>query len=85
MSDDIGKVIVYVRADYLTEMFTAGSVLRDVFVLTGLPPGARLVRLQMDMLLDRVAMIFEHESFEAVGDGQQIPERKVWYTTRRRR
>ena len=69
-----------VRAELLVKLLVEGNRLdNSARCVMGLPEGARLVEAFEDPHKDYVYFVFEHESFDAVADGAEIPAVKVMY------
>lgn len=67
---------VAISFDLLVQMLTTGWSIGDAQTITcidGLPEGAKFIRAIYDILSDTESLVFEHESFEPIQQGQIIP------------
>lgn len=70
--------IVQISFGLLQELVTVGWTC-NAKCSKGLPVGARLVRSYTDDRLGIGCLVFEHESFEPVKLGDEIPVLDVWH------
>lgn len=81
MIDDEARVrVVFIRRESISALLETGNKIRCV---EGLPPGARLVRTfeEAEFSVPRYGLVFKHESFAPLDDGQRIPELQVLFET----
>lgn len=67
---------VVIDFDFLTQILTTGWSIGDAQTITcidGLPEGAKFIHAIYDVLSDTENLVFEHESFEPIPQGQMIP------------
>lgn len=72
--------MVWISFPLLQEIMTEGWE-GDARCSKGLPEGARLVRTFTDEAKGVACLVFEHESFEWVPLGYELPMIDVWHTT----
>jgi hypothetical protein len=73
-------VLVWIDFKLLQELATVGWTC-NARCIKGLPMGARLVRSFTDERRGVAALVFEHESFDEVRLGEELPVIDVWFDT----
>ena len=63
---------------FYKKQFIEGHIVHEHCV-EGLPEGAKYIGAQLDIMALSVYLIFEHESFEPLKNGQEIPLQPVRY------
>lgn len=84
----MGYRILRLQGPMLSQFLTKGSRFptdrgRSIVVTEGLPPGAKLEAVSMDLffLTDQVALKYSHPSWPDTLPGEAIPEIEVWYSS----